>query len=543
MALRRGAVLLTALLLHAAPPAQSGGGRAEHARAPAELVVLLRDPGGEAVAGATGAVLHEPASRLPALAALPEHLLARIGPHPEWRTATSDERGVLRFAGEPGRRAGRGLVTTTGGLGALLPQLLPGRAVRVELRPMGAVATASGTEAFALWPRAHTEHGFVPLPAQHGTALRLPAGVYDAWIQGDEGWSWQRLDVRAAQTTTFGFGARAQRVRAAAWLTPSGWPAPTIAAPGDVVLLRGDALDAAWTAIDLAHGLGTTTGALPHERRVEPITWPAPPASTGTRTLRLAAAHPAGSTLLVSLLRTAAGGWQLHGVAAPDDAGRCTLPEPPDGDAWLLLLAPGHAPVGTPWPLLRDDAPLAAPAGVPLVVRAVDETGLPLADVRIDYAPANDAPALVAAHTDARGEARCGRVRAPGHVLVSDERYRNDRAPIDLVPSDGLTVVVRPGAAVAGRVQRAGGETAAGVVVTLRDPTGRLRPAERAATTGDDGTFRFAGLGEERHLVLFASAFVDGRTWSGRVTSVAAGETDVTVVLRNEDPPPPGAGR
>jgi hypothetical protein len=543
MAFRRGALPVAALLLHAALPAQSGRGRVEHERPAADLVVLVRDPGGGILIGATGAVRHEPASQLPALASLPEHLLARIGLRPEWRTATSDERGVLRFAAEPGRRAGRGLVTTTDGLGALLPQLLPGRAVRVELRPMGAVATASGTEAFALWPRAHTGHGFMPLPAQHGTALRLPAGVYDAWVESADGWTWQRLDVRAAQTTTIGFGAQAQRVRATAWLTPSGWPAPTVAAPGDVVVLRGDALDAAWTAIDLTQGLGTTTGALPDERRVEPITWPAPPASTGTRTLRLDAAHPAGSTLLVSLLRTAAGGWQLNGVAAPDDAGRCTLPVPPDGDAWLLLLAEGHAPVGTPWPLLRNEAPLAAPAGVPLVVRAVDEAGLPLVDVRIDYAPANDAPALVAARTDARGEARCGRVRAPGHVLVSDERYRNDGAAIDLVPADGLTVVVRPGAAVAGRVQREGGEAAAGVVVTLRDPTGRLRPAERAATSRDDGTFRFAGLGDERHLVLFASAFVDGRTWSGRVTSVAAGETDVTVVLRNEDPEPPGAGR
>jgi hypothetical protein len=76
-------------------------------------------------------------------------------------------------------------------------------------------------------------------------------------------------------------------------------------------------------------------------------------------------------------------------------------------------------------------------------------------------------------------------------------------------------------------------------VITLRDPSGSLRPAERAVVTGEDGSFRFEGLAEDSLLVLFASVVRDGHTWSGRAANVIPGRGPIDVVLRDEDPQPP----
>ena len=73
------------------------------------------------------------------------------------------------------------------------------------------------------------------------------------------------------------------------------------------------------------------------------------------------------------------------------------------------------------------------------------------------------------------------------------------------------------------------------VKISAENPSGTLRPAERAQTSGDDGSFAFGGLPEQRGLLLFAVAIRDGRTWSGRIERTLAGG-EVTLTLQDEDP-------
>ena len=98
--------------------------RAQAPRTQSIIYARLEDPAGNPVAGATGWLRQEPPRELRALPAA----TARIGEGlaAPWPTATSDDRGLLRFGGaewQPG--AGSGLVTTPQGLGAVLPRVEP----------------------------------------------------------------------------------------------------------------------------------------------------------------------------------------------------------------------------------------------------------------------------------------------------------------------------------------------------------------------------------------------------------------------------------
>ncbi|MFY9344823.1 MAG: hypothetical protein WAT39_20185, partial [Planctomycetota bacterium] len=184
------------------------------------------------------------------------------------------------------------------------------------------------------------------------------------------------------------------------------------------------------------------------------------------------------------------------------------------------------------------------PPGVPLAVRARDEHGLPAIDVAVEYVPDGMDAAAVAGHTDGRGEARLGPALAPGVLHVVDPRFANQAIALDAIPGDGVAVTVTAGSELRGVAKWPDGTAARGVVVTLRDAAGRLRPAQRAVVSGDDGSFAFAGLPERAPLVLFASASRDGRTWSGKLDRLRAGGDDCELVLRNEDPElGPGRGR
>ena len=96
--------------------------------------------------------------------------------------------------------------------------------------------------------------------------------------------------------------------------------------------------------------------------------------------------------------------------------------------------------------------------------------------------------------------------------------------------------MVATGSALLGTTTWPDGSPAKGVVVTLRDADGRLRPALRAVASDDRGAFVFAGLPDDRPLVLFASAQREGRTWSGKLDRQRSGGEPVALVLRDEDP-------
>lgn len=517
---------------------------AQEPRASTGIVLLLRDPSGQPVEGAQGLLLLDPARQLPALAGIAPDALqdpssaaeppaAAVPP-----TARSDARGVLRLSAEGRVRAGAVLITTAAGLGAIVPRALPGDAQRVTLTPLGEVATATGSEQFELHTALTDLDGHrIVLPTQTGTAVRLPAGSYEAWARSDDGWTWQRLEIASGQRTTLQFAAPAQVLTRAprTRVRPAGWPTIELLGEGNErCVLLGAALAA--PLLGERHGDGgVVIGQVPGPPRRQPIVWPPTDAAPAHATVRLA--EPTADARLFLLRRRDVGDWLPLAAAAADADGRFLLPAVSGGDDWLLAVAPGRAAFAMPWSGHNPPTTaLALPRGLPLHVLCRTQTGELAVDVRLSFEPALGEVAATAARTDSRGRADFGLVAAPGRVLVSDARFANQQIDLRLVPQQGLHIELDAGAIVRGRALLDEQTAAAGALVTLRDPSGRLRPAQRAVLAAEDGTFAFAGLDETDRYVLFVTMLRDGRTWSARLADVATGGDGFELTLRDEDP-------
>jgi hypothetical protein len=395
-------------------------------------------------------------------------------------------------------------VTTDQGLGAVLPRLFARRLQRVTLEPMAEISTATGTEPFELHARA-----------------RLA-----------DGWTWQRLVLRAGGRATLRFDGTAQRVRvpADAYLHPDGWSTMPLRGPGDdlEVLLRGNALAAplvTWTDERV-----TPARVLPGPPTVEPIAWP--PASD--RELRTVAGGIPGATWY-GLVRQERGGYRLVARARADEQGDVALPPDPGGDSWLLAEGP-FAPFAVPWSRGPARPGGEQPArGVPLTLQARNGQNLPVVDLVCTYTPDGMPAAAVVARTDAVGVARFGPLRGPGALTIDDPRYANQRIELETVPTRPLPVAVQRGASCRGTVAFDDGHSDATIVLTLRDPRGLLRPAERTIALQPGEEFAFDGLPDEADLVLFATATRTGKTWSAR-RIVRSGARDLELVLADEDP-------
>ncbi|MBM4063105.1 MAG: carboxypeptidase regulatory-like domain-containing protein [Planctomycetes bacterium] len=516
-------------------------------RPPVGLVMLVVGPGRQLVAGARGTFFCEPTHRLPALGDLDSRTAAALPvPSAQWFVGTSSERGVLRAArpgDDPSGRAGAGLVTTDQGLGALVGRLLPGPAQRVELQPMAAVTTATGSETFTLHARAWLPSGeAVRLPASSGTEVRLPGGTYEVWAQSADGWTWQRLELASGQRTELRFDGPAQRLRRSggARVHPAGFPEVDLFGDHGEATLRGGALGAPLAG--MLAGTVLPPQVVPGPPRLEAILWP--PATEPAPRLRLGAPSPveqARDTALVTLARGPQGRWSVLHVSPlhRDAAGAWyETAASPQGDSWLLLLASERAPLALPWSeraRFGEHARDCAQRIAPLVVRARDESGLPAVDLAVDYVPANMEPATVLGHTDAGGTARLGPVVGPGTLRTSDPRFANQDLHLETIPAEGVTLTVASGSELSGRVTWPDGSAAAGVPVTLRDPRGRLRPEQRTVVCAADGTFHFTGLRDDLDYVLFASTPREGRTWTARLARALPGEP-VELTVRDEDP-------
>lgn len=525
---------------------------AEPARAqvqePERLVVLLRDPNGKPVAGAKGFVETRDQGGLVALDDVAT--MRRADFHDAVRrrqllTGDSDERGVLRFAGDEPQNgcAGSGMVWTEAGLGALLFDVQPGRAERVELQPMAAVTTATGTEPLQVFARATSPEGRVlTVPgARQGTTVRLPAGLYELWIHSpDEGWVWERRLLTPTSTTAVDFMQPGRRVRLAELVHPQGWPHVTLGG-GEATVLRGAAASALLVGFrdQRFHG-----PALPPDARDgEPARWPA---ADATERFQLVPPPDVPGAALFLVQQRGVDDWRVLAAADlegsrsqlhPDAPAQWfSLPPSPGGDTWLLFVARGLAPQAKSWLPGDRTFPFALERGVPLQVLARDEHGLPIVDLAVDYTPTDMDAARVRGASDGRGTARLGPVLAPGVLRVSDPRFANQELELAVVPQDGATVTVTAGARLRGVARWPDGSAAAGTVVTVRDPSGSLRPAQRSAVADANGAFTFGGLTEQRPLVLFASARRGGRTWSAKLDRLRAGGDDVELIVRDEDP-------
>lgn len=503
----------------------------------AAFVLFVRDPSGAKVADATGVFACERPNFLPALRGLGDGTALTARPSVR---ATSDAQGVLRIeppADGPDVRAIAGLVTTASGLGAVVGRLHGSRAQKLQLLPMAPLATAGGKGPLTVHARTLLPDGeTVELPPLHGERILLPAGLHDVWAKDQDGWTWQRLLVRSGQTVPLADSRALHTLRTppGARLHPAGRPEVDLLDGRRVATLRGAAARA--PLITFVDGFSAGERLLPDAATEGPLDWP-PAATAAPVTVAITGGsdEQAAQALLVGLMQTSANTWRIFAMSRPI-ARRCVMPVAPQGDAWLVLLAPGHAATAVEWSLAGPPATLTLQRGHELVVRARDESGLPIPDLAVDYVPDRMEPATVAGHADARGVARLGLVTGPGVVRISDPRFANQAIELAAVPHDGLPIVVAAGAALRGIARWADGTPAGAVLVTLRDPTGQLRPAQRTVVTGPDGSFAFAGLRENRALVLFAAAQRDGRTWSGKLDRLLAGGEDVDLVLRDEDP-------
>lgn len=523
----------TRLATLAAALGLAGAADAQSRPPPARIYARVEDPAGNPVAGATGWLLPEPGSRLEALPSpLPGAVRADEAPE-RWRTETSDARGLLRFGGDGWRPgAGSGLVTTTQGLGAVLPRLFARRLQQVTLEPMAELTTPTGSEAVTVYARARLADGHrVALPPQSGTRIRLPEGDYELWANSADGWTWQRVTLRSGERAVLRFEGVAQRLRVApdTYLHPRGWTTMPLRRAGDPleVLLRGSALRAelvSWTGDGVTQPLR-----LPQPATVAPLDWP-PDARAATRPLR--AAIPDATWF--GLVREAGGRFRLVARAVADARGVAALPENPGGDSWLLATG-AFAPAAAPWSDPARAEALRAARGVELVARARGPQQLPVVDLICRYVPDGMPAAAVIARTDATGVARFGRCIGPGELRVEDPRYANQRRALESVPVDGVALEVDRGASCSGVATFADGFEGGAIVITLRDPRGALRPADRTQTVAPGEAFSFEGLPAAHDFVLVATALRDGKTWAARRIA-SSGGAGLQLELADEDP-------
>lgn len=498
------------------------------AQQPSFAMVFVRNAAGDPVGGAEAILQPEPERMFAALPApVPDLGQAAF--------ATSNQTGAIRLRTA---HAGSVLITTADGLGALVPRLSPKDAVRVTLRPMGTIAV-TGDIAFTLWASTTDAVGApVALPRLEAERIDLPAGRYACWAQRGEAFVWQSVDVQAEQTTTLSFdgpGLRLQRA-AGAMAHPEGQPQITLLGEArERCDLHGGALLASLVTRTADGRLATAHPAGP--LGAAPLPWPRPAdaVAPGLGVTMLGADGKPRAGVLHGLLRMPGGSWQAFAEIPTDDAGAASLPPAPDGDAWLLAIAPDQAPLVRRWSEVRAGQPLILANGASLLVDVVLPDGLPAIDARLEYVPKDAEVATIVARCDGRGRADFGAVSTPGVVHVRDARFANQQQDLASVPANALRLVAFAGERLAGRARFGDGTPAAGAIVTLRDPQGRLHPAERAVVVQKDGGFAFGGLPADTDFALFASSLRDGRTWSGLIRRARAGDT-IELVVRNEDP-------
>lgn len=520
------------------------------AQRPAEdYVLVVTGPDGQPVGDARADLFCHPTVELPALrelGVLPPAVAAAVDAG-QWHHGTSNGRGVLRLGTRGSAAAGsraEGLVATADGLGAVVADLQPGPAQPVALQPMAAVTTGSGNEEFTLHARALLPNGqLVRLPPRSGTEVRLPAGTYEAWADTADGWLWQRLVLVSGRRTTLTIEGPAQRLHRAtrAAVHPAGRPDIDLFGSREEIALRGAALGAplatatsGWLAAPLV---------VPGPPQPMALPWPPSVATEPTSELTFGnAAAPAPSGAVVVLQRGQDQMWRaLYAAPLQLAAGRLAAPVPQTvaGDSWLLLVANGMAPRAVPWSerqRLATATTTDADRGQPLLVHARDEAGAPIVDLAVEYTPEAMDPATIAAHSDARGTAHLGPVLGPGTLRLVDARYRNQALPLAAIPAEGVSLVAADGAELRGTVRWPDGSPGQGIVVTVRDPSGTLRPASRSVAAAADGSFVFRGLPEDADLVVFAAAQRDGHTFSGRRSGARAGGQELALAVRDEDP-------
>ena len=235
-------------------------------------------------------------------------------------------------------------------------------------------------------------------------------------------------------------------------------------------------------------------------------------------------------------------------LARSDAAGSAFLARPPGREATsYCVIAPGRAFAAIA--LEADAASDLVQLGPEhqVLVRTLIRGGAPAPGMRFQVRP-SDAPWFVR-HlvTGPHGETILGglgvgetafELEEPGYVRQT-ELHHFVAGPLPSAEPARITLEAEPGALVQGRVISPENIPLRGANVTLRDTTGLTGVRERHVATDGEGRFRFDGL-PDHHYTLSASLEVAGRTISGQLHGVQPGDNEWSIVVRSEDPLPPG---
>ncbi|MCC6671517.1 MAG: carboxypeptidase regulatory-like domain-containing protein [Planctomycetes bacterium] len=500
--------------------------------APIEGVVLA--PDGRPVAGAE---VH-----FRAAAILPIGVAAPPAESSERTDAATRSDADGRFRLRPGCSRGA-LWVSNATLGALVPEVASGDALRVELEPLGSLRLADGDPLTLDLSALHGQGGPLYLGRRAGPEVLLPGGPY-LFLARSSGDAWEgRVYVRAGQRELLP--------------GPEGRETIVRVPPGTTVRLERwpeVALPAAAAGVRIPAGAGrvlrvttTTPQGLHHHfvdlpaaaARFEVVTTP-----PLWRALRVLAPGQ----------RPAAGAWlaSVEWLAAGPRV-RAWSPVSADGLAHLLVPATSAPVRGLVWHPTLGAAlcPTDAPAGSevrlagawPLRVEVRDPRGTPLAAVRLRV-HAEAAALDWTGRTDLRGSASFGAVPTGRiRIYVADARYIADAQTLEHGRERPTPVlVVAAGLSVHGLVILPEGRPAAHARVALRDSAQAGAGGERHTFADELGRFRFDGLADAQ-FTLFASFQREAFTWSAKLRGVQPGETEWRIDLRHEDPPPPGTRR
>lgn len=168
----------------------------------------------------------------------------------------------------------------------------------------------------------------------------------------------------------------------------------------------------------------------------------------------------------------------------------------------MIVTAAGFAPLAVAHSTIANDTVLTLKTGRTLSCRVLTSDAQPAVGVMVDFIPDDASPATIRSPTNDLGITSLGPIAATGMLSVTDAQYGTAKQALAL--SDSVTLKLDLLAIVRGRILDTQGKPIALATVILRDPTGKLVPAERATTSDTDGTFSFCGLPEDVLLVLFA---------------------------------------
>lgn len=444
-------------------------------------------------------------------------------------TGRADARGEFRI---PCPQA-PGLLTaaTASGLAAMAAPVHPGDPVRLELAPCARVRAPEG-DPTTFWLSLRGTDGSAWRWQASANVLLLAPGEYEAWTLGEDVARWQRLRLLPGETLSLG-GAReglgiggdgTHRIVVAAW------PEVELMGPraGSVVLSGESAaapLARVWPDGRIA-SFDADAAPVLRQHRIE---------------LRDADGQPVrGAMVWLTVQRPD----DTHRVAArvrTDAAGIATLQVEQDlVDTWVVVESAGHAPVARALPATERTARVTVERPLARTIRVLRPDGGPAAGISLRVLDtALSSASAIRTTTDARGVAHVP--LGPSHAVVAavDARYACEG---QVLGPDAREAELRlaTGRRLRGRAVVADDLPAAGALVTLRDPGGRLLPRERTVRTDSQGWFEFSGLPGDRQLVLFAQQKRDGRTWSGKLVRALADEGTWTIELRDEDPVLPG---